>query len=173
MDTLDTYLLIKVGLVGKRDTVTVNCLCQWLARNEAHTSSVPPHPLIILTSDTVNKAKQLLKEILNTDFDISNRVLRERMDQYLVNIFGSEVNVGLWVDEMLRSSATEKRILFVDILVKGEKHIDIHIKVRYKKVKTLRYLAAMVVARCFKDEKDIDKLEDIPKSLLDDIKDFL
>eukprot|EP00092_Neocalanus_flemingeri_P039681 GFUD01043213.1.p1 GENE.GFUD01043213.1~~GFUD01043213.1.p1 ORF type:complete len:138 (+),score=47.33 GFUD01043213.1:45-458(+) len=123
------------------------------------------------STDTVDKVKQLLKESLKKDFGNSNRVLRERMDHKLVNIFGSDAHFHLWVDAMWKSSTPEKKSFFVNIMVKDKKHIII--TAEYKEIKNLKDLAAMVVARCFKDKEDVDKLEDVPKCLFDDIKEFL
>ena len=123
------------------------------------------------SSETVEKVKQLLKESLKTDFENNNRILKERMDHKLVDIFESEGNFHLWVDAMWRSSTPEKKSFFVNIMVKDKRHIII--TAEFKEIKTLRDLAAMVVARCFNDKKDVEKLEDIPKCLFDDIKDFL
>eukprot|EP00092_Neocalanus_flemingeri_P033258 GFUD01036165.1.p2 GENE.GFUD01036165.1~~GFUD01036165.1.p2 ORF type:complete len:139 (-),score=47.74 GFUD01036165.1:68-484(-) len=124
------------------------------------------------STDTVDKVKQLLKESLKTDFDNSNIVLKERMDHNLGDIFGSESNFLLFIDSMWRWSTPDKKSFFVNIMVKKKKNIII-MTAEYKEIKTLKDLAAMVVARFFKDKKDVDKLEDVPKSLFDDIKEFL
>ena len=122
-------------------------------------------------NETVEKVKQLLKESLETDFSNSNRVLKERMDQGLVGIFGSDGVFHLWIDAMWRSSTPDKKSFFVNIMVKGKRHIII--KAEYKELKTLRNMAAMAVAKCIDDEKDVEKLEEIPKCLFEDIKQFL
>ena len=123
------------------------------------------------TVDTVEKVKQLLRESLDTDFGNTNRVLKESMDHNLVGIFGSEGLFNLWVDAMWRSSTPEKKSFFINIMVKDKKHIII--TAEYKEMKTLRDMAAMAVAKSFDDKNGVDKLEDIPKCLLEDIKQFL
>ena len=123
------------------------------------------------TVDTVEKVKQLLRESLDTDFGNNNRVLKERMDPNLVGIFGSEGLFHLWVDAMWRSSTPDKKSFFINIMVKDKKHIII--TAEYKEMKTLRDMAAMAVAKSFDDKNGVDKLEDIPKCLLEDIKQFL
>ena len=122
-------------------------------------------------NETVEKVKQLLKESLETEFSNSNRVLKERMDQGLVGIFGSDGAFHLSIDAMWRSSTPDKKSFFVNIMVKGKRHIII--KAEYKELKTLRNMAAMAVAKCIDDEKDVEKLEEIPKCLFEDIKQFL
>ena len=121
--------------------------------------------------ETVENVKQLLKESLETDFSNSNRVLKERMDQGLDGIFGSDGVFHLWIDAMWRSSTPDKKSFFVNIMVKGKRHIII--TAEYKELKTLRDMAAMVVAKCIDDEKDVEKLEEIPKCLFEDIKQLL
>eukprot|EP00092_Neocalanus_flemingeri_P055659 GFUD01065837.1.p1 GENE.GFUD01065837.1~~GFUD01065837.1.p1 ORF type:complete len:147 (-),score=46.05 GFUD01065837.1:59-499(-) len=123
------------------------------------------------STDTVNKVKQLLKETLKKDFKNSKRVLKERMDQGLVNVFGFAL-YHLWVDAMWRSSTPEKKSFFVKIMVFKDKK-DIIITAEYKEIKNLKSLSAMVVARCLKENEDVDKLENVPKCLFDDIKEFL
>eukprot|EP00092_Neocalanus_flemingeri_P024753 GFUD01026842.1.p1 GENE.GFUD01026842.1~~GFUD01026842.1.p1 ORF type:complete len:141 (+),score=45.70 GFUD01026842.1:76-498(+) len=126
------------------------------------------------STDMVDKVKQLLKETLKKDFNNSNRVLKERMDHNLVNIFGSDANYVLGVDAMYHDSTPEKKSFVVDIMVTNKKHMHIIIiKAEYKDIKNLKSLSAMVVARCFKDKVDVDKLEGVPKCLFDDIKEFL
>merc|ERR1719466_619248 len=83
----------------------------------------------------------------------NNRILKERMDHKLVDIFESEGNFHLWVDAMWRSSTPEKKSFFVNIMVKDKRHIII--TAEFKEIKTLRDLAAMVVARCFNDKRHI------------------
>ena len=121
--------------------------------------------------ESVNRVKLLLKESLVTDFENSNKMLKQRMDTKLVDILGGEENFHLWVDSMWRSSTPQKKSFFVNIMVKNKKHIII--TAQYKDVNTLKDMAAMVVARCFKDKKDVDKLEDVPKCVFEDIKQFL
>ena len=121
--------------------------------------------------DSVNRVKLLLKESLVTDFENSNKMLKQRMDTKLVDILGGEDNFYLWVDAMWRSSTPQKKSFFVNIMVKNKKNIII--TAQYKDVNTLKDMAAMVVARCFKDKKDVDKLEDVPKCVFEDIKQFL
>ena len=123
------------------------------------------------TTDTVEKVKQLLRESLDTDFGNNNRVLKERMDPNLVAIFGSEGLFHLWVDAMWRSSTPEKKSFFINIMVKDKRHIII--TANYKEMKTLRDMAAMVLAKSFDDKTDVEKLEDIPKCLIKDIQQFL
>ena len=122
-------------------------------------------------NETVEDVKQLLKESLETDFSNSNRVLKERMDQGLVGIFGSDCVLHLSIDAIWRSSTPDKKSFFVNIMVKGRGHIII--TAEYKELKTLRDMAAMVVAKCIDDEKDVEKLEEIPKCVFEDIKQFL
>merc|ERR1712034_18105 len=117
------------------------------------------------TMDTVEKVKQLLRESLDTDFGNNNRILKERMDQNLIGIFGSEGLFHLWVDAMWRSSTPEKKSFFINIMVKDKRHIII--TAEYKEMKTLRDMAAMVVAKSLDNKNDVDKLEDIPKCLLE------
>ena len=121
--------------------------------------------------ESVNRVKQLLKESLVTDFENNNKMLKQRMDTKLVDILGGEDNFYLWVDAMWRSSTPQKKSFFVNIMVKNKKNIII--TAQYKDVNTLKDMAAMVVARCFKDKKDVDKLEDVPKCVFEDIKQFL
>eukprot|EP00092_Neocalanus_flemingeri_P108261 GFUD01139019.1.p1 GENE.GFUD01139019.1~~GFUD01139019.1.p1 ORF type:complete len:111 (+),score=33.61 GFUD01139019.1:33-365(+) len=79
-----------------------------------------------VSTDTVDKVKQLLKETLKKDFNNSNRVLKERMDHNLVNIFGSDAHFHLSVDAIrMRSSTPERKSFFVNIMVKDKKHISI------------------------------------------------
>ena len=56
-------------------------------------------------------------------------------------------------------------------MVKDKRHIII--TANYKEMKNLRDMAAMEVAKSFDDKEYVDKLEDIPKSLLEDIEQFL
>merc|ERR1712002_28411 len=121
--------------------------------------------------ETVDRVRQILKESLETDFENSNRVVKERMDKKLVDIFGEGL-YHLWVDAMWKSSVPEKRSFFINIMVKGKRHILL--TAEYKELKTLRDIAANVVAKSFKDEKDVEKLEgEVPSCLLEDIKQFL
>ena len=120
------------------------------------------------STETVEEVKQLLKESLETDFGNSNKVLKERMDQGLVGIFGSDFH--LWVDAMWRSSTPEKKSFFVNIMVKEKRHIII--TAEYKELNTLRDMCAMMVSKCLDDEKNIEKFEDIPKCLFEEIKQF-
>ena len=60
-------------------------------------------------NETVEKVKQLLKKSLETDFSNSNRVLKERMDQGLVGIFGSDGVLHLSIDAIWRSSTPDKK----------------------------------------------------------------
>eukprot|EP00092_Neocalanus_flemingeri_P014785 GFUD01015956.1.p1 GENE.GFUD01015956.1~~GFUD01015956.1.p1 ORF type:complete len:144 (-),score=37.33 GFUD01015956.1:72-503(-) len=115
---------------------------------------------------------QLLNESLRTDFDDSNKVQKERMVHKLEDIFGSDARFHyLCLDAKLRSSTPEKSS-FVNIMVNDKKHILL-ITAEYTEIKSLRELAAMVVARCFKDKNDVEKLKDVPKCLFDDIKEFV
>ena len=123
------------------------------------------------TLETVERVRQILKESLETDFENSNRVVKERMEKQLVDIFGEGL-YHLWVDAMWKSSVPEKKSFFINIMVKGKRHILL--TAEYKELKTLRDIAANVVAKSFKDEKEVEKLEgEIPSCLFEDIKQFL
>merc|ERR1712179_592159 len=124
------------------------------------------------SEETVEKVREVLKKILESNFDNSNRLLKERLDKHLVNIFGSEALFYLWVDAMWRSSTPEKKSFFINIMVKGKRHIII--TAEYKELKTLRDIAAKMASKSFNDSKEIEKLEgEIPSCLFDDIKQFL
>merc|ERR1711955_126873 len=124
------------------------------------------------SEETVEKVRDVLKEILESDFENSNKLLKERLDKHLVNIFGSEALFYLWVDAMWRSSAPEKKSFFINIMVKGKRHIII--TAEYKELKTLRDIAAKMASKSFNEEKEIEKLRgEIPSCLFDDIKQFL
>ena len=93
------------------------------------------------------------------------------MDQGLVGIFGSDGVLHLSIDAIWISSTPDKKSFFVNIMVKGKRHIII--TAEYKELKTLRDIAAMVVAKSIDDEKDVETLEEIPKCVFEDIKQFL
>merc|ERR1712002_678635 len=114
--------------------------------------------------ETVERVRQILKESLQTDFENSSRVVKERMDKQLVDIFGE----GLYHLLVF----PDKNSFFINIMVKGKRHILL--TAEYKELKTLRDFAANVVAKSFKDEKEVGKLEgEVPSCLLEDIKQFL
>ena len=121
--------------------------------------------------DTVQKVKLLLKDSLSTDFSNNNRVLKDRMDSNLPQIFGSEEFFRLWVDSMWRSSAPEKKSFLVNILMRDDKHIII--AAEYKDVNTLRDVAALSIAKSVKKKDDVKSLKEIPKCLYYDIEQFL
>ena len=123
------------------------------------------------SKDTVKKVKQRLKEILETDFENCEKILKERMDIKLCGIFGFEGAFDIWVDAMWRSSTPDKKTFFVNIMVKDKRHIII--TAEFKEVTTLRDMAAMAVAKCLDGQRDVEQLKDIPKSVYDDIKQFL
>ena len=120
--------------------------------------------------ETVEKVRQIIKESLLTD-DNSASAIQERMDKKLVDVFG-EVLYRLWVDSTYNYSAPEKKSFYINILVKNAGNILL--TAEYKELKTLRDIAAHVVAKSFTDEKEVEKLEgEIPSYLLEDIKQFL
>ena len=120
--------------------------------------------------ETVEKVRQILKESLLTD-DNSASAIQERMDKKLVDVFGEGL-YRLWVDSTYNYSAPEKKSFYINILVKNAGNILL--TAEYKELKTLRDIAAHVVAKSFTDEKEVDKLEgEIPSYLLEDIKQFL
>merc|ERR1712179_606461 len=97
------------------------------------------------SEETVEKVREVLKKILESDFDNSNRLLKERLDKHLVNIFGSEALFYLWVDAMWRSSTPEKKSFFIIITAE------------YKELKTLRDIAAKMASKSFNDSKEIER----------------
>ena len=120
--------------------------------------------------ETVEKVRQILKESLLTD-DNSASAIQERMDKKLVDVFGEGL-YRLWVDSTYNYSAPEKKSFYINILVKNAGNILL--TAEYKELKTLRDIAAHVVAKSFTDEKEVEKLEgEIPSYLLEDIKQFL
>ena len=120
--------------------------------------------------ETVEKVRQIIKESLLTD-DNSASAIQERMDKKLVDVFGEGL-YRLWVDSTYNYSAPEKKSFYINILVKNAGNILL--TAEYKELKTLRDIAAHVVAKSFTDEKEVDKLEgEIPSYLLEDIKQFL
>ena len=120
--------------------------------------------------ETVEKVRQILKESLLTD-DNSASAIQERMDKKLVDVFGEGL-YRLWVDSAYNYSAPEKKSFYINILVKNAGNILL--TAEYKELKTLRDIAAHVVAKSFTDEKEVEKLEgEIPSYLLEDIKQFL
>ena len=120
--------------------------------------------------ETVEKVRQILKESLLTD-DNSASAIQERMDKKLVDVFGEGL-YRLWVSSTYNYSAPEKKSFYINILVKNAGNILL--TAEYKELKTLRDIAAHVVAKSFTDEKEVDKLEgEIPSYLLEDIKQFL
>eukprot|EP00092_Neocalanus_flemingeri_P033256 GFUD01036163.1.p1 GENE.GFUD01036163.1~~GFUD01036163.1.p1 ORF type:complete len:189 (-),score=67.83 GFUD01036163.1:58-624(-) len=185
---MHTFLL-RVGLVGQNSSDTVDkvkqLLKETLKKDFNNSNRVlkerMDHNLVNIfglvgqnSTDTVDKVKQLLKETLKKDFNNSSRVLKERMDHNLVNIFGSDAHFQLRVNAMWNVGGVvyppKKKSFFVSILVKDKEHIIITAK--YKEIKNLKGLSAMVVARCLKEKEDVDKLENVPKCLFDDIKEF-
>ena len=120
--------------------------------------------------ETVEKVRQILKESLLTD-DNSASAIQERMDKKLVDVFGEGL-YRLWVNSTYNYSAPEKKSFYIKILVKNAGNIVL--TAEYKELKTLRDIAAHVVAKSFTDEKEVEKLEgEIPSYLLEDIKQFL
>ena len=120
--------------------------------------------------ETVEKVRQITKESLLTD-DNSASAIQERMDKKLVDVFGEGL-YRLWVDSAYNYSAPEKKSFYINILVKNAGNILL--TAEYKELKTLRDIAAHVVAKSFTDEKEVEKLEgEIPSYLLEDIKQFL
>ena len=120
--------------------------------------------------ETVEKVRQILKESLLTD-DNSASAIQERMDKKLVDVFGEGL-YRLWVDSTYNYSAPEKKSFYINILVKNAGNILL--TAEYKELKTLRDIAAHVVAKSFTDEKEVEKLEgEIRSYLLEDIKQFL
>ena len=120
--------------------------------------------------ETVEKVRQILKESLLTD-DNSASAIQERMDKKLVDVFGEGL-YRLWVSSTYNYSAPEKKSFYINILVKNAGNILL--TAEYKELKTLRDIAAHVVAKSFTDEKEVEKLEgEIPSYLLEDIKQFL
>ena len=120
--------------------------------------------------ETVEKVRQILKESLLTD-DNSASAIQERMDKKLVDVFGEGL-YRLWVSSTYNYSAPEKKSFYINILVKNAGNIVL--TAEYKELKTLRDIAAHVVAKSFTDEKEVEKLEgEIPSYLLEDIKQFL
>ena len=120
--------------------------------------------------ETVEKVRQIIKESLLTD-DNSASAIQERMDKKLVDVFGEGL-YRLWVDSTYNYSAPEKKSFYINILVKNAGNILL--TAEYKELKTLRDIAAHVVAKSFTDEKEVEKLEgEIPSYLLEDIKQFL
>ena len=93
------------------------------------------------------------------------------MDKKLVDVFGEGL-YRLWVSSTYNYSAPEKKSFYINILVKNAGNIVL--TAEYKELKTLRDIAAHVVAKSFTDEKEVEKLEgEIPSYLLEDIKQFL
>ena len=121
--------------------------------------------------ETVQKVKLLLKESLSTDFCNNNRMLKDRMDLNLPQIFGPDEFFRLWVDSMRSSSSPEKKSFFVNLLVRDNKHIII--AAEYKDIITLRDVAALRIAQSLKKKEYIQALDDIPKCLYNDILKFL
>ena len=120
--------------------------------------------------ETVEKVRQIIKESLLTD-DNSASAIQERMDKKLVDVFGEGL-YRLWVDSTYNYSAPEKKSFYINILVKNAGNILL--TAEYKELKTLRDIAAHVVAKSFMDEKEVEKLEgEIPSCLFEDIKQFL
>ena len=120
--------------------------------------------------ETVEKVRQITKESLLTD-DNSASAIQERMDKKLVDVFGEGL-YRLWVSSTYNYSAPEKKSFYINILVKNAGNILL--TAEYKELKTLRDIAAHVVAKSFTDEKEVEKLEgEIPSYLLEDIKQFL
>ena len=120
--------------------------------------------------ETVEKVRQIIKESLLTD-DNSASAIQERMDKKLVDVFGEGL-YRLWVDSTYNYSAPEKKSFYINILVKNAGNILL--TAEYKELKTLRDIAAHVVAKSFTDEKEVEKLEgEIRSYLLEDIKQFL
>ena len=120
--------------------------------------------------ETVEKVRQIIKESLLTD-DNSASAIQERMDKKLVDVFGEGL-YRLWVSSTYNYSAPEKKSFYINILVKNAGNILL--TAEYKELKTLRDIAAHVVAKSFTDEKEVEKLEgEIPSYLLEDIKQFL
>ena len=118
--------------------------------------------------ETVEKVRQILKESLD---DNSSRAIKERMDKKLVNVFGEGL-YSLWVDTARNSSVPEKKSFFINILVK--RNGNMLLTAEYKELKTLRDIAAHVVAKSFTDKKELEKLVgEIPSYLIEDIKQFL
>ena len=120
--------------------------------------------------ETVQKVELLLKESLSTDFCNNNRMLKDRMELNLPQIFGPDEFFRLWVDSMWRSSSPEKKSFFVNLMVQDGKHIII--TAEYKDIITLRDVAALRIAQSLQTKEYIQALDDIPKCLYKDILKF-
>ena len=123
------------------------------------------------TSETAEKVEMVVKESLESDFENNTDNLREVLEKDLVNIFGSDNLTRVLVEEMYRMSTPDKKSFSIFIMAREKRNMII--SAMYKELNTLRDLAALVVARRFHDDKEVDKLEDVPRCLLDCIKQFL
>merc|ERR1712179_110214 len=121
--------------------------------------------------ETVEKVKIIVKEGLESDFENKSDVLKQVLEKQLVNIFGSDDLTRVLVEEMYRLSTPDKKTFSIYIMVRENRNMII--TAMYKELNTLRDLAALAVTKRFDTDKDVDKLQDIPRSLLDCIKQFL
>ena len=124
--------------------------------------------------ETAEEVRQLVKETLHFESKINRKILKDTIDKALGSILGYSL---LWVDTATFRDTPEteaEKSFWINIMLKDRSHILI--AAEYRELKTLKDIAAAKAAKLLKHEEDVEKLvkdEIIPRSLINDIKQYM